>query len=446
MPLAKRWAQPHLLALCAVLMMPPNRAPAAHTLNEPVPDRRCFQVTSRLTVNGQLKTAVGDGKAQALDLKVEASHGYRQRSLPAAGRDAEALRGLRQYETATAQISVNSQSHVSRLRNDRRRLIAQGRREGVTFYSRSGPLTYDELELLQSPGDPLAALALLPPKPVDVGESWPAPDWAVQMLTGLEAVLKSQMTCQLVSVDAGVAHVTFQGRIEGAALGAATTVEVSGSYRFDLDRRCLTQFTLKQKEQRSVGAVTPGMDVVAEVEWNRRPIEDPGPLTDAVVSAIPLRLETASLKLQFETPWGVRLLHGRHWHVFHQSDKVGVLRLIDKGQLIAQCNVSKIPDADPGQHTPVEQFLQDIHESLGDRLKSIESAEPIPTDDGRFLYRVTAAGEANGRPMHWIYYLCAGPSGRQTAFVFAVETELLKQLGAGDREIVRSLEFVDPSR
>ncbi|MBT4866357.1 MAG: hypothetical protein HON53_14735, partial [Planctomycetaceae bacterium] len=61
---------------------------------------------------------------------------------------------------------------------------------------------------------------------------------------------------------------------------------------------------------------------------------------------------------------------------------------------------------------------------------------------GRWLYRVTATGVAGNAPMHWFYYLCSAPDGRQVAFVYAVESKLVDQFGGQDIAQVRSLQFL----
>jgi hypothetical protein len=129
---------------------------------------------------------------------------------------------------------------------------------------------------------------------------------------------------------------------------------------------------------------------------------------------------------------------------------VAILRLVELGSLVSQCNLSPAPSAVPGQTTPLERFETDIQQSLGERFSEIVSRERIPTDDGRLIYRVVAAGNVvikstKGRsdiPMNWIYYLVAHPQGRQASFVFSVEPQLLEQLKDQDRELVLSLRFL----
>jgi hypothetical protein len=137
------------------------------------------------------------------------------------------------------------------------------------------------------------------------------------------------------------------------------------------------------------------------------------------------------------------LTHDRDWHVFQQNRQIAVLRLIEQGSLVAQCNLTPIRPAAAGEHVSPEQFQDDIRTSLGPQFKSLEKAEPIPTGDGRFLFRVAVIGEANKAPITWIYYLCAAPSGSQTSCVFAIDSTLRKRLGDRDLEMMKSLKFVD---
>src|SRR3990172_7008155 len=147
-------------------------AAETYALEEPSGDARVFRVEGRQEVKGQLDTPTGDGKAVAHDLTVSATLKYLERRLSGTGRDAEALRSLRHFDEAGARILVDGQLTSSRLRNERRLLVAQGRRDGMHLFCTAGRMLFDEIDLLRVPGDSLAALALLPPKPVNVGEKW----------------------------------------------------------------------------------------------------------------------------------------------------------------------------------------------------------------------------------------------------------------------------------
>ena len=447
-PLGRQFARPIVscmaLSIGLIAFVPAFADPTTpHSLEERADDNRVFRINSHVTVSGSLETAAGGGKSVSHDLKVDARLKYRERRLSGTGRDAEALRSLRQYESAQATINVAKQITSSRLRNSRRQIVAQGRREGIELASPSGPMTFGELELLHTPGDVMAIRSMLPQGAVAIGDDWDTNSWTIQMFTSTEAVLESELKCKLDSIVKDVAKVTIHGSIKGATDGASTDIKLSGHYLFDLKRSFITQLELEQKEKRSVGPVTPGMDIVARVLLKRALAADEGPLDDATVASIPLEMDESLLMLELRTPWNLQFQHGRGWHIFHQSGRVAVLRLLDKGSLIAQCNISKIADAKPGRHTSEEQFQKDIRTALGEKLKEVAQAELLTRDDKEFRYRVTAVGESNGLAMTWLYYLCADQSGHQVAFVFAVETKLLDQLGNRDLGMIQSLQFLE---
>lgn len=417
------------------------------TLEEPVTDSRVYSVSTTFKMDGQFQTPVRGGKAQAWKANAAASFKFLERRLPGTGRGADAYRSLRNYDEAESKITVEKEVSSLRLRDRRRLIVASGRREGVVPYSPNGPLTRNELELLQMVGDNLAVLGLLPVAPVAVGEKWEPDSWVAQTLANVEAVQTSKLTCELQSVLGGVARVKFDGNLVGATVGAHTEITLSGSYLYDVKQQHIKRVDFEHKEKRSVGTVSPGMDITVRVSVERKLSDSEGPLTEEAAEKIPLEPIPQLLLLTFQTPWNVELLHDRNWHVFRQSGDVAVLRLLEKGSLIAQCNLTRIPAAGAGKHTAESEFQADVQKILGERLKAIEKAEEVKTDDGRFLYRVTAVGETKDPaqtapiPMTWIYYLCASPAGEQVSLVFAVETKLMEQLGNRDLAFVKSLTF-----
>lgn len=417
-----------------------------YRLAPPSPPAAVESVEIRFDVSGTAEFALEKGQSLAHPIAAQATLKFRERPLPPAGRDAQALRALRHYDSVEAKIRVADHATAPQLGDKRRLLVAEGRRDGIFFYSPQGPLTALELELLRAPGDDLCLLALLPLKPVAIGEKWSPASWVGQMLTDTQTASKSELTCTLESVAKGLAKVRFEGTVEGATAGSAGKIELHGSYLFDVQGQRLVQAELQQIEERSVGPVSPGLKVTAKAVVTRTPTANTSDLSQQAAADVPLEPPPALTRLYFRTPWNVQFEHDRAWHVFQQSEQIAVLRLMDQGTFVAQCNLAPVRPANPGEHVPEEQFQKDIRTSLGPRLKAIEKAQTVPTGDRRFLYRVTAAGEANKIPITWIYYLCAAPNGLQVSFVFAVETELRDRLGDRDVEMLKSLRFLEPQK
>jgi hypothetical protein len=400
-------------------------------------------VAAKLAVDGSLRPEAAAGKtAEAIPLKVRAEFKFRERRVGGTGRDARALRAVRYYEKARATINVGKRETTPRLDPDRRLIVAQGRREGVERYSPAGPMTRDALDLLETPADVLALMALLPRAPVAVGDTWTPDSWAAQMLADVEAATRLKLTCRLESLRKDVARVEFSGRVEGATLGALTEVDLKGHFLFDSKAGMLTHAEVAQSEKRESGPYNPRIDVTATLTLDRAATSETTPLSDVLVDQLPLAPEPHQIAILCELPWKARFLHGRGWHLFHQTDSATVLRLLDEsGAFVAQCNVVSVASLEPGRHTSERQFQTDVRKALGAQLKEITGAAVVKGSSGNYVYRVAAVGAAGERPLKWVYYLCAAPSGRQMSFMFVCDPKYEKLLGNQDLEIVNSVEF-----
>jgi hypothetical protein len=417
-----------------------------HRLEEPVDDTRVFGVGLRLDVHGKVQTRGEENKTINLPMSATAAVSYRERRLLGPGSDAEALRSVRDYEQAQVDISIDEEKTSHRVTDALKLAVAQGRSSGLEIYSLGGLLSAQEMELLTPPCDSLGILALLPRTEVAVGDEWSPPAWVGQLLARFDAATKSEITCRLDSVQKDVAKVTFQGQVSGAAQGATSEMTLIGSYDYDLQTKSITSVDLQQSEQRAVGVVSVGLNVAARVRLFRKPAMLPGRLAHAaVLEAAVHEPPPSALLLRFESPWNIGLLHSRDWHLFKQTEQVAIFRLLDQGLFLAQCNLSPIPSARPGEHTSAEVFENDIRQSLGTRLKTLGATEVIPASDRRFLQRVVASGAVGERQLTWIYYLLADPSGKQASLMFALDTEQLGKLAERDREFVQSVRFGPPA-
>lgn len=412
-----------------------------------------WQVTTTVAVEGKLYPQ--PGPQSAIPLKVEAAFRYLEKGTAGTGRQAQALRSIRFYEQAGASIRAGNQVSNIDLRDETRLIVATGSDGGVELVSPSGPLRASELDLLRTAGDSLSVRALLPDSAIEPGESWKPANWVPPFFVGIEAVEKSQLTCRLEKLDKQLATIKVTGEIVGAVLGAGARVEIDGQIEFDVAERNWRKLSLVQKEKRSVGAVTPGLDVEARVTVVRAPAPKARRLSASELSGVPLDANEASRLLMFDAPlWNVRFFHDRNWHLLNQNSDSALLRLLEKGELIAQCSVKKLPDAEPGQHVPEEVFQKDIQKTLGKNFREVIQSERVRLREGRYVYRVVVSGTVASRndkgdevlaPMQWNYYLVANSDGRQLALVFSVDPELAKVLKERDLSIVGGLEFLKPA-
>jgi hypothetical protein len=429
-------------------------------LEEATTDQRVFRVESQVQTRGKLIVSEGAGKTQSLPIESTAAFRFNERRLPPAGRDALALRAVREFEAAAMNAKVAGGETGLSLDPAATLVVTSGQINGLQSYALRTLLTDDQLDLLNLLADPLALAAILPAEAVEVGAEWTAPEWAAQLLAGVEAVETARLTVKLSAVEGNDAQLTLQGQVQGLQEGARTTIELHGDLIYDLAGQHLQTARVDYKIMAAIGAVAPGVEAEASVTVSRQPAFAAGSLNDNVVAVIPLEAPRESLRLVFDAaPWRARLKYDRDWHVFRavldEPPKVAILRLIQQGSLIVQCNVSPIPDAAPGQHTPMEQYQQDIQTVLGKSFRSIKTSEEVPLPDGGTRLTVVALGEVErtGKnkegqtvllpiPMEWRYTIIADHSGRQMSFVFALEQALAEQFGRRDLELIESLEFV----
>jgi hypothetical protein len=115
--------------------------------------------------------------------------------------------------------------------------------------------------------------------------------------------------------------------------------------------------------------------------------------------------------------------------------------LIEDGNFIAQCDLAPIVPAKPGEHLPEADFQRDIRQALGDRLKSLGTGEKLSSTNGQYVYRISATGAEGDRPLTWVFYLIADPSGRQASLSVTIDTPLVETLANRERELLSNVRF-----
>ena len=431
------WILIGILASCVESLA--ATAAEKYKLEEPVDDSRIFGVGTRVDVTGKTQPSP---KVEPLTLTAAATISYRERRLLGPGSNTESFRSVREYDTTQSNIDAGGEKSSSRLSEHLKVIVAQGRIEGVELYSLGGALTSNELDLIRTPADSLALIALLPAKEVEIGETWNVPEWAVQMITSLDAISKGTMTCQLVSIKKQVAHIKLAATVQGASLSAVSDVTINGFFEYDLQSRCINQGDFTQFEKRGFGPVSPAFEFTARIRLLRKPASLPGLLVEQQILELANTEPKANATvLRFDSPWNIGLEYPRHWHLWKIQDKSAVFRLLDQGNFIAQCDLAPIAPAKAGEHLSEQQFEQDIRQALGDRLKELDRGQVIPTANRHFVYRISGSGADGERKLTWIFYLMADPSGRQASLSITADTPLIETLANRERDLIDSLRF-----
>ena len=397
-----------------------------------------------MEVGGDLKV-VEAGKVQRTKMSVAASFVYDEKSLRAPDSAAGSLRSIRHYRKAAGVIKSGDYEYKPALRDERRLIGVRIDGPETTLFSPQGPLTFDELELIDVLANSLLLDRLLPQKAVKTRSRWQLSDGLVAALLGIDTVASSDVRIVFTEVVDGKARLEMSGRVTGSEDGVSTEVEVKGKYHFDLKAKRITWFGLLVREDRSVGHVDTGFDVIARLQMRITPGRHSEHLTKAALAKMSLEPTAEQTELSYESAaGGWRFVHDRRWFVITDEKDQAVLRLIDGGDKLAQCNVSSLPPSADATEVDLEQFQSDVKQALGENFKSFVRASQRHSEADYRVYRVVAEGESSGVPMQWIYYLVTDQHGRRVVFAFVLEKDLVGRFAQADERLVGTLQLVEP--
>jgi hypothetical protein len=400
------------------------------------------QVRAVVEIDGQLKLNPDGQKLQHLPLKAQADLQYAERQLGRAG-DAATWRAARAYKTAAATIKLRNTELKHTLRPERRTIVVDASVEGVSLFSPLGPLTREELELIEVPAGGIALEALLPGRTVKKNETWTLADELVARLLGLDAVSQQDLKCSLQSIDGDIAVVSLDGTVAGAVGGVSSDIELKGKLNFDLHKKLVTWLTLAYHENRAIGHAQPGFEVLTKLRMVAAPADGVAELSDASLAGLPLTAGSGQTLIDLTSDSaGFQLAHDHRWRVMLERHDATVLRFIDRGDLVGQCNLSPLPPLAEGHQLTNEGFQGDVKQALGKTFGQIvESSEEVSPDGIRIL-RVVASGAVGELPIQWTYYHLCDDHGHRAAIVFTMESSLVERYPQIDRELVAGFRFL----
>lgn len=380
-----------------------------------------------LDLSGQM-TVLGDGgKPHQLTLAAKARHRFAERAVAGGA--------VRHYAEAVASSVVAGEKSDRALPADRRTIVV-----GPAPYSPAGPLTRDELDLVTDHFDPACLPGLLPGKAVAVGDTWAVGNDAARAAGLFDALSKNALAGKLTAVADGVATFTVTGTAEGIENGGPVTLTVSATGKYHVATGRVVELTWKQTDDRGQGPVSPAAKVEATITLRREVLAAP-PAELAEVRAV-ADPSPDLLALRHADPKGrYALVYPRDWHVTGQTDAHLVLRLLDRGEFVAQATVTAWRKAAAGKHDTPDEFKQALGGAAGWVVDRVTEDGERPTDGGRWLYRVAAEGKMDGAAAVQAFHLVAGPNGDQVVVTVAAPVEKAKALAGRDLGLVGGIRF-----
>jgi hypothetical protein len=430
------------LAVALLLTAGPSAYAQTCSLAESVRAGDCFHVRLDMTLKGQMHIQK-DGTSVDLPLEALGGHTFDERVL-GIGTGGQPEKTARKYAAAGVAIKVAAERSERSLRPERSLLVAHKVKDQATVYCPAGGLRRAELELTSEHFDTLALPGVLPGKEVKVGDTWKLSNAVAQGLCNFEGLSEQSLTGKLESVTDAVAVFSVSGGATGIDDGALVKLTVEATGRFDLATRRVVALEWKQKDERQQGPVSPASTVETTTKVERKAIEQPEALSDVALVSVPdkdppaamLNLECADAKGRFE------LMHPREWQTVSQTPEHLVLRLVDRGDFIAQATITPWKPAEKGKHLSAEEFKQAMNDTPGwEPERELQAAEVPAEGDGRWVYRVSVQGQLDGVAVVQNFYLVAGPGGEQVVVAVTMTPKQADKLGARDLTLIASLEL-----
>jgi hypothetical protein len=197
------------------------------------------------------------------------------------------------------------------------------------------------------------------------------------------------------------------------------------------------------KEKRSVGHIGPGLDTVAKVIVTIAPISKSENLTAAVIQKLPQKPNPELSELSYTARGGrFRFNYDRRWYLTSEDPKLSVWRLLDRGELVAQCNMSPLPAGK--KPATLAEFQRDVQNSLGKNFGQFVKASQNTHEAGYTMFRLVIHGSVAQLPIEWIYYLIQDEKGQGVSLAFTFEQDLSGRFGEADRSLVSGLRLGEP--
>jgi hypothetical protein len=431
------------LAIC-LSALPTARADETINLSADLRPGQLAQVKFQMEVGGQLKM-VREGQVKQTPMKVDGQSVYRERLLSAAD-GSRVSRSVRKYDSAQGSLTIERRELTPELSAAHRLIVASVGKDAQILFCPNGLLTRDELDLIDVPCSTLLVNRLLPGKAVKLGDTWRHQPEDLALLLGLDAVSQADVESVLSQLEDGAAEMALAGTIAGAIGGVATDIELKAKYRFNAAAGRIDWLAMLIKENRSVGHAAPGVDVVAKLQLQIEPLAGASDLTDAALADVALEPAPELSRLAYLSPSGeLSLAVHRGWQVVNEDGQVAVFRLVERGDMLAQCNVTRLPAVTAGKKLTLAEFQADVRKALGSNFRQFAEATELTSGADYHVLRVVAQGLVSELPIEWRYYHVTDRSGRRAALAFTISQQFTDRFGDNDQELAFGLRLLEPT-
>jgi len=126
--------------------------------------------------------------------------------------------------------------------------------------------------------------------------------------------------------------------------------------------------------------------------------------------------------------------------------ELAVLRLIDRGDLVAQCNISRLTPLAAGEQLTLEGFQDDLKRSLRTTFGEFVEAGESLSDSGLRALRVVVAASVSEVPIHYVFYHLSDDHQNRVSIAFTMDAEMVERFGRSEETLISSFAFGETPR
>lgn len=414
---------------------PAANGPLTYLLREKVEVGTQTKSKVHLTIQGKIKTGKEDET-----LAGQALLEYPETVLAVAA-DGLAGKLVRQYVDARAKFVVGTNADARQLRPGSRLLVGDHENQKLNLWSPAGPMTSDELELVQDLIDTTRLPGLLPKDAVPVGGTWKPDASVITSLCDLDHFIDSSTECKLEKLDQGIAVITLVGEAHGLATGAEVKTQITATLQFDMEKNFIQAVTWRQNDSRGPSPVSPAGSFDVNITISRSQDQTESMTKEALASLKTEPTPASKLVVYEDTNKQYRFYHDRDWHVTALRNDTAVMRRMSGGDFVAQLNVTVLGPRAAGTQMNTEEFQAMIEKTADLKIEEIIRTENLPTDGSFQMQLVVAKGSSGQIPLSQRHYLATSGTGSQVVFSFITEPAMEERLGKSDMSLVGTVEF-----
>jgi len=380
-----------------------------------------------------------------LQLSVEAKLTYAQRTM-------STTQAIRYFESAGAKIKLDKGTTSPRLSENNRLVVARSKKkqkgnQEVEMASVKNTLQQSELDLIQTPADPMTLASLLNKDGIKQGDSWKPSNTALAKFLNVNEIVESDVKLQLKKLDDKTARVFVLGSVVSDIDDVSTKMDLSGIAVVDRATNMLSSFKISIAESKQPGQISPGFKGSTKIDLRFSPASNVKELSN---DSLALHVKDGKIRqrLKWVSQLGLcELVYEPRWKMITHAQEAALLRFIDGKELLTQCNVVLLPKRAANKPLSLDGYKREIAKIADkDKNAKLVSANKSRLAGGETCLRVVVSGVEGGVPVQWYYYNVAAFDGRQIAFVFTLESTVSSRVTSIAKQLVSEFRFIDPPR